>query len=217
MTSRPPTAQQFVLAELRQAITSGRLSPGEPIRQEALAEELDVSRVPLREALKTLEGEGLVGYRPHRGYSVVRLSLDDLREVYLIRELLEGEAVRRAVTRLTPGVLEAAEQAQAEVERAAAAGDVPAMTEANRRFHMTIFEGAGLPRLARLIATLWDSTDAYRSVYYGDDLNRQRVIREHRATLDLLRRRDAEAVVKVLDEHRAAAVTALETLLAPDA
>ncbi|WP_336215147.1 GntR family transcriptional regulator [Nonomuraea sp. LPB2021202275-12-8] len=212
---RPPTAQQFVLAELRRAITTGRLRPGEPIRQEALAEELDVSRVPLREALKTLEGEGLVGYRPHRGYSVVQLSLDDLREVYLIRRILEAEAVRRAVALLTPEVLEAAEKAQADVERAAEAGDVPAMTEANRRFHMTVFECAGLPRLVRLIRTLWDSTDAYRSMYYGDDPNRERVIAEHHAMLDLLRRRDAEAVVRVLDEHRSAAVGALEALLTP--
>ncbi|MFG3436211.1 GntR family transcriptional regulator [Nonomuraea sp. NPDC047897] len=61
---RPPTAQQFVLGELRRAITTGRLRPGDPIRQEALAEELAVSRVPLREALKTLQGEGLVSPRP---------------------------------------------------------------------------------------------------------------------------------------------------------
>ncbi|MFI7148842.1 GntR family transcriptional regulator [Nonomuraea sp. NPDC050022] len=212
---RPPTAQQFVLEELRRAITTGRLRPGDPIRQEALAEEFDVSRVPLREALKTLEGEGLVTYKAHRGYCVQRLSLDDLREVYLIRELLEAEAVRRAVERLTDAGLAEAERAQAEVERAAAAGDVLEMAEANRRFHMTIFEWSGLPRLVRLIRTLWDSTDAYRSLYYGEEPNRQRVIEEHRATLDLLRRRDAEAVVLVLAAHRAHAVTAIEAQLSP--
>ncbi|WP_049563733.1 GntR family transcriptional regulator [Nonomuraea sp. SBT364] len=214
MTSRrPPTAQQFVLEELRRAITTGRLRPGEPIRQEVLAGELDVSRVPLREALKTLQGEGLVGHRAHRGYFVEQLSLDDLREVYLIRDLLEAEAVRRAVGRLTDAGLAAAETAQAEVERAAEAADVLAMAEANRRFHMAIFECAGLPRLVRLIRTLWDSTDAYRSVYYAEEHNRQRVIEEHRATLDLLRRRDAEGAVALLAGHRAAAVQAIESML----
>lgn len=113
---RPPTAQQFVLAELRRAITTGRLRPGAPIRQDALAEEFQVSRVPLREALKTLQGEGLVTYEAHRGYSVETLSLDDLREVYRIRQLLEEEAVRRAVARLTDADLRLAE-AQDEVER----------------------------------------------------------------------------------------------------
>ncbi|WP_188189973.1 GntR family transcriptional regulator [Nonomuraea sp. SYSU D8015] len=212
---RPPTAQQFVLAELRRAITTGRLRPGAPIRQDALAEELQVSRVPLREALKTLEGEGLVTHKAHKGYCVAMLSLDDLREVYRIRELLEEEAVRRAVARLTDADLDRLEAAQAEVERAAAAGDVPAMAGANRLFHMMLFECAGMPRLVRLIRTLWDTTDAYRSMYYGEAGNRERVIKEHRATLDALRRRAADDAVVTLDVHRTHAVAELESLLGP--
>ncbi|WP_327584083.1 GntR family transcriptional regulator [Nonomuraea sp. NBC_00507] len=212
---RPPTAQQFVLGELRRAITTGRLRPGMPIRQDALAEELQVSRVPLREALKTLEGEGLVTYKAHKGYCVATLSLDDLREVYRIRELLEEEAVRRAVDRLTDADLDRLEAAQDEVEQAAEAGDVLAMATANRLFHMTVFDCAGMPRLARLIRTLWDTTDAYRSMYYGDAGNRERVIKEHRATLDALRRRAADEAVAMLNIHREHAVTELESLLPP--
>ncbi|MFI7633083.1 GntR family transcriptional regulator [Nonomuraea sp. NPDC049400] len=211
---RPPTAQQFVLAELRRAITTGRLRPGTPIRQDALAEELQVSRVPLREALKTLEGEGLVTYKAHKGYCVATLSLDDLREVYRIRELLEEEAVRHAVARLSGADLDRLESAQEEVERAASAGDVPAMAAANRLFHMTLFDCAGMPRLARLIRTLWDTTDAYRSMYYGDAGNRERVVKEHRATLDALRRRAADEAVTTLNVHRDHAVAELESLLA---
>ncbi|MFB4268257.1 GntR family transcriptional regulator [Nonomuraea sp. GTA35] len=210
---RPPTAQQFVLGELRRAITTGRLRPGTPIRQDALAEELQVSRVPLREALKTLEGEGLVTYKPHKGYCVAMLSLDDLREVYRIRELLEEEAVRAAVARLTDDDLHRIEAAQEAVERAAAAGDVAAMATANRTFHMTLFDCAGMPRLARLIRTLWDTTDAYRSMYYGDAGNRERVVKEHRAALDALRRRSADEAVTTLNVHRDRAVAELEPLL----
>ncbi|MET9337946.1 GntR family transcriptional regulator [Nonomuraea sp. NPDC003804] len=210
---RPPTAQQFVLGELRRAITTGRLRPGSPIRQDALAEEFDVSRVPLREALKTLHGEGLVTYQAHRGYFVETLSLDDLREVYRIRELLEEEAVRRAVPRLTAGDLARLERAQDEVERAAAAGEVQEMAAANRVFHLTLFECAGMPRLVRLIRTLWDTTDAYRSMYYGDGGNRERVVSEHRAVLGALRAADADTAVRLLDEHRAHAVAALSAVL----
>lgn len=210
---RPPTAQQFVLGELRRAITTGRLRPGAPIRQDALAEELQVSRVPLREALKTLQGEGLVRYEAHRGYFVETLSLDDLREVYRIRELLEEEAVRRAVERLADADLDRLEEIQADVERAAAEGDVLAMTTANRQFHMTLFDLAGMPRLSRLIRTLWDATDAYRSMYYAGAPNRERVVKEHRVTLDALRRRDADEAVATLTVHRAHAVAELETLL----
>ncbi|MEU6039851.1 GntR family transcriptional regulator [Actinomadura sp. NPDC047616] len=210
---RPPTAQQFVLGELRRAITTGRLRPGAPIRQDALAEELGVSRVPLREALKTLQGEGLVSYRAHRGYFVEELSLDDLREVYRIRELLEAEAVRQAVAHLTDDDLDVLEKAQREVERASAAADVLDMAAANRTFHMTLYECARMPRLTRMIASLWDATDAYRSIYYGDDHNRRRVIDEHRAALDALRARDPDRAIDILDVHRAHAVTTLESLM----
>src|ERR1700754_2110691 len=116
--TRPPTAQQFVLGELRRSITAGRLRPGTAIRQDALAEELGVSRVPLREALKTLQGEGLVSYQAHRGYFVEMLSLDDLREAYRIREILEEEAVRRAVPQLTAADVRMLAEIQQEVERA---------------------------------------------------------------------------------------------------
>lgn len=210
---RPPTAQQFVLGELRRAITTGRLRPGAPIRQDALAEELQVSRVPLREALKTLEGEGLVTHEAHKGYCVATLSLNDLREVYRIRELLEEEAIRHAVARLGDADVGRLEAAQEEVERAAEAGDVPAMAAANRVFHMTLFECAGKPRLVRLIRTLWDSTDAYRSMYYGDPGNRERVVEEHRATLDALRRRAVNEALTTLNVHRDHAVAELASLL----
>jgi DNA-binding GntR family transcriptional regulator len=213
MNVRPPTAQQFVLSELRRAITAGRLRPGTAIRQDAVAEELGVSRVPLREALKTLQGEGLVSYQAHRGYFVESLSLDDLREAYRIRQLLEEEAVRRAAARLTDADLDQLDAAERDVERAGAAGDVLEMAAANRRFHMAIFELAGMPRLIRLIRSLWDATDAYRSMYYGEGDNRERVVDEHNAVLAALRGRDVDAAVRILDAHRDHAVAALEVLL----
>jgi DNA-binding GntR family transcriptional regulator len=210
---RPPTAQQFVLAELRSAITGGELKPGMPIRQDALAAQLDVSRVPLREALKTLEAEGLVEHKVHRGYFVTELSLTDLREIYRLRELLEAEAVREAAARMDARLLAALEEAQAEVERAEEAGDVTAMTAANRRFHFALFEASAMPRLIRLIGTLWDSTDAYRSLYYAGTPNRERVVHEHRAVVDALRDGDVEGALRWLDRHRAHAVTALQDVL----
>ncbi|MGW6969151.1 GntR family transcriptional regulator [Streptomyces zaomyceticus] len=210
---RPQTAQQFVLEELRRAITSGELRPGGQIRQDALAARFEVSRVPLREALKSLEAEGLVVHHIHRGYFVAELSLADLEEIYRIRELLETEAVRNAVRRLPDGIVATLERVQREVERAADAGDVPAMAAANRRFHFTLVEASGMPRLVRLIATLWDSTDAYRSLYYTETAHRKQAVREHRAVISALRHGDEEATVRWLDEHRAHAVAALHEVL----
>ncbi|MFI8291681.1 GntR family transcriptional regulator [Streptomyces sp. NPDC085614] len=210
---RPPTAQQFVLEELRRAITSGELRPGDQIRQDALAARLDVSRVPLREALKSLEAEGLVVHHVHRGYFVAELALADLEEIYRIRELLEGEAVRSAVARADEGLLDAVEKIQRAVEEAAESGDVTEMAAANRRFHFALIEASGMPRLIRLVATLWDSTDAYRSLYYAEAGHRDLAVREHRAVIAALRDGDADAAVRLLDEHRIHAVAALREVL----
>ncbi|MER8235020.1 GntR family transcriptional regulator [Streptomyces sp. NPDC101490] len=211
---RPQTAQQFVLEELRRAITSGELSPGGQIRQDALAARFEVSRVPLREALKALEAEGLVVHHVHRGYFVAELSLGDLEEIYRIRELLETEAVRRAVRRLPDGIVATLEGVQRRVERAAEEGDVSTMGAENRLFHFTLIEASGMPRLVRLITTLWDSTDAYRALYYTQGPHRKRAVREHRAVISALRQGDEDAVVHWLDEHRAHTVAALRSVLA---
>jgi DNA-binding GntR family transcriptional regulator len=206
---KPPTAQEAVLAELRRAIGTGELRPGEQVRQDSLAERFGVSRVPLREALKILEGEGQVVYLPHRGYFVAELDVDDLREVYRIRDLLESEAVRVAVPRLTAADLDAVQAAADDVDAAAQRNDLVTMTEANRRFHFLLIDAAGMPRLARLTRILWDATDAYRSVYFGSTEHRGHIRDEHSAVVSALVDRDAERTVAILRGHRERAVAAL--------
>lgn len=211
---RPPTAQAFVLTQLRRAISAGEFVPGQPLRQDALAKRFGVSRVPLREAFKVLESEGQVIYEPHRGHKVATLSLDDLLEVYRLRQLLETEAARAALTTSpAPGVLQALHAAAAEVETASAAGDLLRMTEANRRFHFVLVEAAGMPRLDRIVQVLWDATEAYRFVYYGVESNRERVEREHLLIIDAFEQRDTDRLIRLLDEHREHAVEALRAFL----
>jgi DNA-binding GntR family transcriptional regulator len=213
---RPPTAQEAVLGELRRAILTGELAPGQQVRQEGLAERFGVSRVPVREALKILEGEGLVSYEPHRGYFVVELSLADLLEVYRIRELLETEAVRTAVPLLSDEDLARLAAAADTCEQAGRSDDLAAMTQANRDLHFGLFAAAGMPRLVRVLRVLWDATDVYRSVCYARPENRERVVDEHRAVVEALRARDVELAVRLLDAHRAHAVDALTAELAAD-
>lgn len=212
---RPPTAQEAVLGELRRAIVSGQLRPGEQILQDALAERFGVSRVPLREALKILEGEGQVVYRPHRGYFVAELNVADLYEVYRMRELLETEAVRIAVPKVTRADVQRLRDAASDVDRADASGDLSAMTAANRRFHFTLIEAAGMPRLARLVRILWDATDAYRMLYYADAKHRRTVHEEHWAVVDAVAAGDAERAVALLTAHREQAVAEVTRLLSP--
>lgn len=211
--TRPATAQEFVLGELRRAIATGEFTAGDPLRQDALAERFGVSRVPVREALKILEAEGQVVYAPHRGYRMAQLSLADLLEVYRLRELLEGEAARVAVERAGDDVRCAMEEAAREVEAASDAGDLAAMAEANRRFHFLLITAADMPRLERLVRVLWDATDTYRLVYYGSEDNRRLVHHEHALILRAFADRDPDGLASMLQEHRRHAVEMLRRLL----
>lgn len=211
---RPPTAQEAVLTELRQLIVSGELAPGEQIVQETLATRFGVSRVPVREALKTLQGEGQVRYSPHHGYFVAKLELSELVEVYRIRELMETEAIQAAVPRLTQEDLTRLTEAVADMAAASAAGDIGAMTEANRLFHFTLFEASGLPRFVRIVRQMWDSSDPYRSIYFGEPAHRALVDEEHRQIVDAARDKDSDRLVQLMNRHRANAVAELRKVLA---
>jgi DNA-binding GntR family transcriptional regulator len=210
---RPPTAQAAVLAELRLAILHGELAPGSPILQEAVAEEFGVSRVPVREALKILEGEGHVKYLPQRGYTVTKLAIGDLLEIYRIRQLLETEAVRAGVTRLTDADVQEMSKLVRAMDEVAGTGDVVALTTLNREFHFRLIKASNRDWLISIIRQLWDSTDPYRSVYFAESPNRKAIQREHRAILKATRQRDADLIVQLLDEHRHHAVGVLTRAL----
>lgn len=207
------TAQEVVLRELRKLIITGELEPGQQIVQESLSAALGVSRVPLREALKVLEGEGHVIYHPHRGYFVANLSVDDLVEVYRIRAILEDEAIRVGVPLLTDEDVDYIEELLHEVEAVAAGGDVALISAANRNFHFALYEASNLPRLVRLIRTLWDATDAYRAVYFGAVANIEQMQHEHLQILAALRSRDIEAAIRAQNAHREGSVTKVSSLL----
>lgn len=209
------TAQDAVLSALREDIVTGVLAPGDQLVQEALAERYGVSRVPLREALKTLESEGQLVYYPHRGYFVVELSVEDLREVYHLRALLEEAALRVAVPGLGADDIADITELAEDIDRAAADGDVMGMTEANRRFHFAMYDAGGMPRLSRLLRQLWEATDAYRALYYQGESNRLRVTEEHARMLEALRAGDVDTLVALHDEHRAHSVAAVEAMLTP--
>jgi DNA-binding GntR family transcriptional regulator len=207
------TAQEGVLRELRTLIAAGKLSPGQQVVQDSLAATLGVSRVPLREALKVLEGEGQVIYHPHRGYFVADLSIADLVEVYRIRSILEDEALRVGVPLLTDEDLDYLEGLIQDVEAAAKSADVTAVTSANRRFHFALFESSNMPRLVRLIRNQWDATDAYRGVYFAAASNLDHMNSEHRAMLVALRDRDVEKSIALQAAHRENSVAVVSQVI----
>ena len=199
-SSRPLTSQEVVQA-IRQAIMTRKLKPGEWVRQWDLAKRLNVSSVPVREALKTLEAEGQVLYQPNRGYRVVELSIKELEELYLIRCILETEAIRQAVPKLDAELIQQLEALVARMGEVIASGDVVRYTETNRDFHLLLFKRAGLSRLYRLIEVLWQNSEVYRSAIFDPDWC-ERAQRDHRAILDACKARDVAGVIAAQDEHR---------------
>lgn len=209
------TSQEAVLTELREMIGTGKLEPGQQIVQESLSAALGVSRVPIREALRVLEGEGQVIHHPNRGYFVTDLSVEDLEEVYRIRAILEEEALRLAIPLLTDSDIEYIESIQVELEKSVASKKISGITETNRRFHFAMFEASNMPRLVRMIRTLWDATDAYRGVYFATPTNLQHMNSEHRQMLESLKKRDVKKTIEFQTLHRENAVSAVSQVIRP--
>jgi DNA-binding GntR family transcriptional regulator len=213
-TAPPPgTAAQHALEELRRAIVAGELRPGQRVGQEEIAARLGVSLAPVREALAALEQEGQLTYKPRRGYFVTELRLEDLREIYELRTLLEDRAARRAAPLLDEDAQERIELAAREVVEAAAAGDVAAELAANRRFHFALLEAPGQPHALRLIRQLWDSTETYRALYYNSPSERTEAVRAHERIVAAFRAGDADRLVAELDAHRQRALEQLSEIL----
>ena len=213
--SGPGTVQEHAVEHLRRAIVDGDLRPGERVRQEDVAARIGVSVAPVREALRVLEQEGQVTYLPRRGYSVTELRIDDLEEIYALRHVLEERAARHALPGRGAGGLDRIATAAEDCRRAAEQGDVAAELAANRRFHFAILDAPGQPHALRLIRLLWDSTEAYRALYYNAPEERHASIEAHDRILDAVRDRDGDRLVAELDAHRERALAVLREVLSP--
>jgi DNA-binding GntR family transcriptional regulator len=209
------TVGQHAVELLRRLIVDGELRPGQRVNQEDLAARIGVSVAPVREALRVLEQEGQVTYLPRRGYFVTELRIEDLREIYALRRMLEEHAVRAALPTLDADALERIRQAARDCVDAAQAGEVAAELEANRRFHFGMFEAPDQPHVVRLIKLLWDSTEAYRALYYNSPDERQASVEAHDRILAAVADRDADRLVAELDAHRGRALEVLEGVLDP--
>jgi DNA-binding GntR family transcriptional regulator len=219
VTARPPvpgTAQQHAVDSLRWLIVSGALRPGQRVNQEDVAEQVGLSVAPVREALRALEQEGQVTYLPRRGYFVTELDFADLREIYELRRQLEARAVRHAFPTLDDDALERITQAARECLDAVEARDVAAELAANRRFHFAIMDAPDQPHTLRVIRLLWDSTEAYRAMYYNSPEERKESLEAHDRILDAIRDRDSKRLIAELDAHRERALQVLRGVLGGD-
>jgi DNA-binding GntR family transcriptional regulator len=192
-------AERAALA-LREMVHDGVLLPGQPIRQGAIADRLGISRVPVREALKSLEADGLVVASPSGGFAVVRLSPEELGQIYLMRRLLETELLTR-ITDVPESVLAELSELNA---RMAALVDQPTreLRALNEEFHFQMFALSGLGHVVSETARLWSKTAPYRIVYSAGRDARARIVTEHDNLVRALRAGDTALLVRLMDEHR---------------
>lgn len=207
------TVTDEVVIRLRSRILSGELVEGSALRQDALALELGVSRIPVREALAQLESEGLVRLEPHRGAFVTALAPDEVAELFELRAMVEPALLRRAIPRQTRADLDAAAGALVAFETALAAGEADSWGELNWRFHEALYRPAGRARTLRLAQELNNNAGRYVRLHLGLEGVRPRADADHRRLLGFCRSRDVAAATGLLTRHIEDAAEAVAALL----
>lgn len=178
-------------------IIAGEIEPGSRLRQDHVAAEFGASHVPVREAFRRLEAQGLAVSEPRRGVRVAAFDLGEVREVAEMRAALEVLALRHAAPHLTPAILNAAEEATRAGDNSV---DVRAWEEANRRFHRLLAEPCGMPRLLAAIDDLHAASARFLFSAWRSDWE-ARTDHDHRAILAALRKGDIEAACATLARH----------------
>jgi DNA-binding GntR family transcriptional regulator len=192
------SAPELALVVLREAILCGRLPAGSALRQDELAAGLGVSKIPVREALRRLEGDGLVEFQLNRGAVVAALSLAEARELGEMRVALETMALRAALGSLGAGDLRRAGSLVEELDWAA---DVAGWSRLNRELHLTLYGPAGRPQLLATIHGLHLRADRYMRLVLGAAGHQPRSQEEHRALLGACAARDVEGALAILTAH----------------
>lgn len=196
------TVVETIVNRLRDRILANELKEGDILRQEALAEAFSVSRMPIREALKELEGEGLVVFHPHRGATVSRLEIPDVQEVFDLRILIECDLIERAVPVATDADWKACEAAIEAMEDAYNRHDVVMWGQVNWDFHAALYRPAGRDRSLALVNNLNLNIDRYVRIQLSlRDTAIDRAKLEHRQLLDVYRARKARVASNLLKKH----------------
>jgi DNA-binding GntR family transcriptional regulator len=202
LANRPPgSSQREILDELRRCILDGEVPPGSPIPVDGVAASFGVSRIPVREALMTLIGEGLVDHRARTGYRVARMTMAEFGEIYLVREALETAALRVAVALAGADDDEQARAAHAALEAAVMAGDGRAHHRESRRFHLALIRACRMRRLLHMLSTAWNMTEPLQPMSHLDSADREMLHSDHAGMLAAFTGRDPETLIEVFTAH----------------
>jgi len=190
-----------VLDQIRGDIISGHLRSGSHLKIDYLAARYRASHMPIREALRHLEGEGLIVKRPNRGARVRAVNADLVNTIFEVRMSIESMLARHAATRATAHDIIRLEAIQAEIERHTAASNAESLLLANRRFHKVVEEIADLPEAAELANRQCELLDSLWRVYGLDMARMAGVNSDHRYIIQALRERNPEAAAIIVTAH----------------
>lgn len=191
-----------VADKLRDQIIRGEIGEGSQLRQDAIASQYQVSRIPVREALRQLEAEGLITIVPNRGAVVPALSPDDIEELFAIRALLEPEVLKRSIPYLTEEDFGEAEAIlRRYVNELQREDHVSGWGRLNWQFHSTLYSRANQPRFMAVIRNVNNSGERYTRLQLYLTHGIQRANEEHHRILELCRQRDVAGACKLLREH----------------
>lgn len=196
------TVSQSVVDTLREGIISNTIRGGEPLRQDALAARLNVSRIPIREALFQLEAEGLVEFVPHKGAVATKISADEVEELFSLRAILECEALGLAIARATESDFEASELILSKFDEMLKPGaDMTRWGSLNWSFHESLYAPCQRKRTMTIINGLHTHCERYLRLHIQLSSDYERAELEHHELLSLCRRREKGAAKKCLREH----------------
>lgn len=196
---RRPRLSDEAAEHVRELIVSGGLAPGEFIRPESMAAELDISATPMREGLLSLQSEGLLRVEPRRGFVVAPLSSTDVEDVFTGQALLAGELAARAATRIAGDDLDELERIQSDLEKSARAEDFDEVELLNHQFHRIVYRAADSPKLSWMIKGSLNY--APRRFFASVEGWPQASAADHRAIIDSLRDRDPDAARAAMSAH----------------
>lgn len=191
----------IVLEILREAIVSGLLRPGEKLMEAQLAEEMGISRTPVREAIRKLELEGFVNMIPRKGACVAEYSEKDIVDTFKIRLALERLAVELAVEKITDARLEELKKVIAEESIYIENGNLEMMVEKDAEFHELIYSTGDNRRLVTIMSNLKEQIRRFRFVSLGGQGRGKEVLEEHELIMEALKRRDLKQALACMEEH----------------
>jgi DNA-binding GntR family transcriptional regulator len=195
------TKAQMVYEQLRDWIVRGKLRPGESVDQERLAEMLDVSRMPLRQALLRLESDRLIERQPHHTAVVTDLSVSDIDDIYGARTVLEGLLAEKGAAVRDDDLIAHLAETSAKMAEAVEASDNEGFVMLDRLFHMSLYKASGFPRTIEMLEQLRSAAERYMYYYAAGSSAAPQSLAEHEAILAGYRDGNPRLVRKLTEKH----------------